>query len=85
MRLLGSLIFIHLLSGELVKADEVVRQMKDMATRTDNVHIGAWASYLRGIIHYKWNNLETASHHFSRAVENRFTLDVSRISIAMRD
>lgn len=75
MRLLGSLIFIHLLSGELVEADEATRQLKDMTTRIYNVHIEAWASYLQGIIHYQWNNLEDASHHFSQAVENRFALD----------
>ena len=75
MRLLGALIFIHLLSGELVEADEATRQLKDMAARNHNVHIEAWALYLQGIIHYQWNNLETAAHHFSRAVENRFALD----------
>ena len=76
MRLLGALIFIHLLSGELVEADEATRQLNDMATRTPNVYIEVWASYLQGIIHYQWNKLEAAVHHFSRAVENRFALDV---------
>jgi len=76
MRLLGSIIFIHLLSGELVEADEAIRQLKDMATRTPNVYIEVWASYLQGIIHYQWNKLEAAVHHFSRAVDNRFALDV---------
>jgi LuxR family maltose regulon positive regulatory protein len=75
LRLLGALIFIHLLSGELVEAEEATRQLKDMATRTHNVHIEAWTSYLQGIIHYHWNHLETAAHHFSRALENRFALD----------
>jgi len=65
------------MSGELGEADEAARQLKDMATRTDNVHIGAWSSYLLGIIHYQWNNLETAGHHFSRAVENRSSLDAN--------
>ena len=77
MRLLGSIIFIHLLSGELAKVDEAARHMKDMATRASNAFIKAWASYLQGIIHFHWNNLETASHHFSRAVENRFFLDAN--------
>jgi LuxR family maltose regulon positive regulatory protein len=46
-----------------------------MTTRIYNLHIEAWASYLQGIIHYQWNNLEDASHHFSQAVKNRFALD----------
>ncbi|MCP4627620.1 MAG: hypothetical protein GY850_29505 [bacterium] len=75
IRLLASLLFIHLLSGELVKADEEARMMKDIATRTGNLFVEGWSSYVLGIIQYQWNNLETASHHFSRAVENRFVLD----------
>ena len=77
MRLLGSIIFIHLLSGELVKADEAARHLKDMATRASNAHIETWSSYLLGIVHYQWNNLESARHDFSRAVENRFFLDAN--------
>jgi len=77
MYLLGSLAFVYLLSGELVEADEIARQMKDMATRVDNVHVRAWYSYLQGIIHYQWNNLEAAGRHFSRALENRFLLDAN--------
>jgi LuxR family maltose regulon positive regulatory protein len=75
IRLMGSLIFIHLLSGELAKADEVARQLKDIATRTNNTRMEAWTSYLQGNIHYHWDNLETASHHFSQAVEKRYSLD----------
>jgi LuxR family maltose regulon positive regulatory protein len=73
-RLLGSLIFIHLLSGELVQADEAVRQIKDMAIRVNNRYVEAWASYLGGLIHYQWNNLDTAGHHFSQAVGKRYYL-----------
>jgi len=77
MYLLGALAFVYLLSGELVEADEVARQMKDAATRINNVHVRTWASYLRGIIQYQWNNLKEASRHFSRAVNNSFLLDAN--------
>ena len=72
IRLLGSLIFIHLLSGELVKAEEAARQVKNMATRLNSGFIEAWALYLKGIIHYQWNNLESARHHFSQAEGKRY-------------
>jgi len=65
IRLLASLLFIHLLSGELIKTDEAVRQTKDMATRINNAHMEVWTSYLQGIIHYQWNNLETMKKHTS--------------------
>jgi LuxR family maltose regulon positive regulatory protein len=74
-RLLGSLAFVHLLLGELNRADDVARQLVDMAGRTDNFYIAAWSSYLRGYVHYQWNDLEAASHHFSQALTNRFFLD----------
>ncbi len=74
LRLLGSLLFIHLLSGELIKADEVARQLRDIATRINNAHIEVWTSYLQGNLHYQWNNLDTAGHHFSQAVGKAYSL-----------
>ncbi len=74
LRLLGALLFIHLLSGDLIKADEAARQVKNMAIRLNNRFIEAWVSYIEGIIHYQWNNLETAGHHFSQAVEKGYYL-----------
>ena len=76
LRLLGSLVFIHLLSGELAQAEEEARRLHDMATRTSNIYIEAWSVYMMGVIHYQWNDLATASHYLSMAVENRFILDV---------
>ena len=77
LHLLASLIFIHLLSGELIKADEVNLQLRDIAIRTNNVYAEVWTSYLQGNIHYQWNNLERASHYFSQAVENAYFLNVN--------
>jgi LuxR family maltose regulon positive regulatory protein len=74
LRLQGALLFIHLLSGDLIKADEATRQVKNMAIRLNNRLIEAWVSYIEGIIHYQWNNLETASYHFSQAVEKGYYL-----------
>ncbi|MCP4689645.1 MAG: tetratricopeptide repeat protein, partial [Desulfobacterales bacterium] len=75
VRLLASLVFIHLLSGELTKADETARRLKDMAIRSDDSHGEAWAFYFLGLIHYQWNNLEKAIHHFTRALEKKYCLD----------
>jgi len=75
IRLLGAIAFIHMLSGELFEAEKAIRQMEDMANRTENVHVKAWSSYLQGIVHFQWNNLEAAGHHFSQALKNKFILD----------
>jgi LuxR family maltose regulon positive regulatory protein len=45
-----------------------------MATKNDNRYIKAWTSYLQGYIHYFWNDLDTAAHHFAKAVSDRYIL-----------
>ena len=75
MRLLSSIVFIHLLSGDLAKAEQMARWLADMASSTRNVYVGSWASYMLGYCHYGWNNLETAIQHFKDAVEQKYALD----------
>jgi len=69
---LGSLIFIFLLSGELTEAARVAQQIQDMATKSNNTYIKAWASYLLANAYYCWNDLENASRHFAQVVEKRY-------------
>jgi LuxR family maltose regulon positive regulatory protein len=74
MRLLGSLVFIHLLSGDLAKAAQAALQMQSIATESNIAYYRGWTSYLQGYIHYCWNELGQAAHHFAQAVEDRFVL-----------
>lgn len=73
-KLLGSLIFIYLLSGELNDAAPLTRQVHELATKHSHRYISAWASYLQGHIHYCWNDLDTAARHLSKAVSDRYIL-----------
>jgi len=73
-KLLGSLIFIHLLSGELAESARVVQQAQELATKYNNIYIEAWASYLDGVIYYFQNDLENAARCFALAVKNRYIL-----------
>ena len=73
-RLEGALIFIHLLSGELVEAARMAQQLQATATKYNNTYARAWGSYLYGFAHYFWNDLETAVQHFAQAVELRYNL-----------
>ena len=73
-KLLGSLIFVYLLSAEFNDAALHSRQMHELANKHNNRYISAWASYLQGHIHYYWNDLETASRHFAKAVSNQYIL-----------
>ncbi len=76
-RLIGSLIFIHLLSGELAKALKWAKTILDLGIRTSNAFITAWGEYLLAYIHYQRNDLKAAVQHFSRALEDRFFLTLN--------
>jgi len=74
IRLLGSLIFSHLLSGELAEATRTTQWLKAVAAKHNNTHIKAWAAYLMGHTHFLQNDLENAVHNFAQVVELRYNL-----------
>jgi LuxR family maltose regulon positive regulatory protein len=74
-RLLGSLIFVYLLSGQSTEAYRFTNHLKRMAKRMDGPFFDGWADYLLGHIYWGWNEHETAIPHFMQVVENRFFLD----------
>ncbi len=73
-KLPGSLIFVYLLSGEFNDAAQMSRQLHELGTKHNNRYIKAWASYLQGLIHYYWNDLDGATRHFDKAVSDRYIL-----------
>jgi LuxR family maltose regulon positive regulatory protein len=73
-KLLGTLIFIGLLSGELNDAAPPNQKLHELATKNNNRYIRAWTSYIQGYIHYFWNDLDTAARHFAKAVSDRYIL-----------
>jgi LuxR family maltose regulon positive regulatory protein len=74
--LLGSLAFIHLLSGELDEAARVIQEAQEMATKVDNIYVKAFAFYLEGMIHYCQNDLENAARCFAFTAKNRYFLHI---------
>ena len=73
-KLLGSLIFVYLLSAEFNDAALHSRQLHELGTKHNNRYIKAWTSYLQGLIHYYWNDLDGATRHFDMAVSDRYVL-----------
>ena len=73
-KLLGTLIFIYLLSGEFNDAAPLAQRLYELAIKHNNRYIGAWTSYTQGHIHYYWNDLDTATLHFDKAVRDRYIL-----------
>lgn len=73
-KLLGSLAFIYLLTGELNEATRVVQQIQELVAKYENLYILAWTSYLEGMIHFFRNDLKNAARCFDFAVKNRYVL-----------
>ncbi|MEA3334733.1 MAG: LuxR C-terminal-related transcriptional regulator [Chloroflexota bacterium] len=73
-RLLGALIHVHFLSGELLLAERVTQQARNAAAESDNTYVKTWTSYMHGYIHYFRNDLEKALHYFESALNGRYFL-----------
>jgi LuxR family maltose regulon positive regulatory protein len=73
-KLLGTLIFLDLLSGKFNHAAPMNRHLHELAIKHDNRYISAWTSYTQGYIHFFWNDLDTATYHFTKAVNDRYIL-----------
>ena len=73
--LTGSMIFVYLLSGELPKAEEIVRRISNLSKEVRTPYVEGWMSYFQGMIHYHWNDLNTAVKHFMDAIPKRYYMD----------
>jgi LuxR family maltose regulon positive regulatory protein len=74
LKLLGALVFVRMLSGELTEVTQAIPQIRDIAIRSQNAYIIAWVSYLQAYVAYYRNELGQAAHHFAQAVEGRYVL-----------
>jgi len=74
LKLLGALVFMRMLSGELIEVARATPQIRDIAIRSQNAYIVAWISYLQAYVAYYRNELGQAAHHFAQAVEGRYVL-----------
>jgi LuxR family maltose regulon positive regulatory protein len=73
-RLIVSLVYMHIISGDLTEALTANQQLMDVATGSDYLYAGAWSLYLHGLIHFQSNELDDAVYYFKRAKEKRFIL-----------
>jgi LuxR family maltose regulon positive regulatory protein len=76
-RIVGSLIFIYLLEGNLDKAETYLLMLVDLGNRICNSYILGWGYYLLGYICYVRNDLTSAGRHFLQAIENRYSMDLN--------
>ena len=73
--LIGALVFIHLLSGDLVQARVEAMRLHHVARRSDLSTTSGWGSYFRGSVHLHLGELDDAARHFADAARLRYALD----------
>jgi ATP/maltotriose-dependent transcriptional regulator MalT len=84
-KLIGALVLIHLLSGDLAYALAAVKRFRRVAAMNRLQNHRAWSDYFEGCAHLQTNEFVMASHHFSRALERRYILEIRAVLDALKD
>ncbi len=71
-RLLATLVYIHIISGDLDKALGTNQRLFEYATKGKYHYAKLWSLYLQGLIHYYRNELDRAMDHFDRAIDQKY-------------
>ena len=74
-RLLGSLVFLHYLSGKLTPVSYYAKEVLEIGQRIGVDFVIGWAHFVLGQVHLDWHMPDEAVLHFSRAVEYRQFLE----------
>ena len=74
-RLIASLVFIHLVCGDMSRGRAEAQRLQLIAEKFDMSLTEAWSSYMRACTHLHAGETETASRHFADAVERRYVLE----------
>ena len=69
-RLIVTLVYIHIISGELDEALVVNQQLYEFATEYKYFYPLSWSVYLMGLIHFYQNDLGGAINYFRQNVED---------------
>jgi LuxR family maltose regulon positive regulatory protein len=73
-RLLVTLVYIHIISGNLEQATDANQQLYDFSSKGNYTYARAWSVYLKGLIHFYRNDLENAIDFFVRAIDQKYIL-----------
>ncbi len=71
-RLLATHMYLHIIAGDLVKAEPYGRPFNETARARHFVYAEAWSDYLPGLIHLYRNELDKAVFYLERSVAQRF-------------
>jgi LuxR family maltose regulon positive regulatory protein len=80
VRVMLSLVGVHMVSGSLALAATLNQQLKNFATRIESITNAALSSWFQGVIHFCRNELDMAIECFSQAAEACFIFP-KRVSV----
>jgi LuxR family maltose regulon positive regulatory protein len=70
-RLLVTLVYIYIISGELDEAFEINQQLLNFSKKENFHYAESWGYYLRGLINFYWDDPEEAIKFFSKCLKER--------------
>ena len=82
-RLLVTVVYIHIISGDLDKAFVANQQLLDFSTKNNYTYAKVWSVYLKGLIHFYRNDLDKAMDHFDRAIEQKYIFHTRAVADSM--
>jgi len=71
-RLLVARVFIHLVAGDVLRAEVANRRLWELVKRSSWAYGRIWTSYMQGVIHLQRCEWEAAVEHLTESVANRF-------------
>jgi LuxR family maltose regulon positive regulatory protein len=82
-RLQVTLVYIHIISGDLTEALLASKQLYDFAAKKGYTYARVWSAYLQGLIHFYRNDLEAAIIHFHQALNQKYVLHTRAVVDSM--
>ena len=61
-------------AGNLDQVRQAAQVLLAQATLGQLVILQGWAHFFLGAVHYQWNELETAAHHYEQVVDRRYAV-----------
>ena len=74
LRLLFTACFNAIEAGHLEQARPLAQAMLDHATSSRLPHAAGHSHYFLGVVHYYWNELDAAKHHFGELIAKRLSV-----------
>ena len=74
VRVMLSLVYVHMVSGSLALADTLNQQLKNFAISIESISYVALSLWFQGVIHFCRNELDMAIDHLSQAAETSYIM-----------